>query len=263
MKKKEEAKYFNKEWKEMSVHLDSFLATGDQEALHKFRVQIKKLRALLILFRDTSNHSGLLKDFKPARKIFKYAGHIREAHMNLQLAELYQLKNEAFESSQQKIIEEGTNEFQNNGKKFIKNIKETYKRLKKQLPQLNNNSIADYYKKQLEQIAVNLAVPGFTDDMHTNRKLIKILVYNHKLAEKALDGPLLFNTAYLDKLQQAIGKWHDNVVAAQLFSSPELNDRPVVTKIKRKNAGIKRGIMSLTADFLKKAMAPEYPSDKN
>ena len=263
MKKKEEAKYLDKEWKEMNAHLESFLETGDQEALHKFRVQIKKLRALLNLFEETSNQSGLLKDFKPVKKIFKYAGHIREAHLNLQLGELYHLKNEAFESGQQKIIEEGTTEFQNNGKKYIKNINETHKQLKKQLPHINNSSIADYYKKQLRQIAANLAVSGFTDDMHANRKLIKVLVYNHKLAEKALDGSLPFNTTYLDKLQQAIGKWHDNVVAAQLFSSPELNDKPVGTKIKRKNVGIKRGITSLTADFLKKAMTAEDRSTKN
>src|SRR5579862_614763 len=126
MKKKEEAKYLDKEWKEMNTHLACFLETGDQEALHKFRVQIKKLRAMLSLFEDTSNQPGLLKDFKAVRKIFKYAGHIREAHTNLQLGKLYHLKNDAFESGQQKIIEEGTNEFQNNGKKFIKNIKETH-----------------------------------------------------------------------------------------------------------------------------------------
>ena len=263
MKKKEEGKYLDKEWDEMNIYLKSFLETGDQEALHRFRVQIKKLRAMLSLFEDTSSQPGLLKGFKPVRKIFKSAGQIRDAHINLQLSESYDIKNETFEASQQKIIEEGTNEFRRSGKKFIKNIKTAYKQLKKQLPEVENNSIADYYKKQLQQIAANLAVSGFTEDMHTNRKLIKILVYNHKLAEKAFNGSLLFNTVYLDKLQDTIGKWHDNIVAAQLFSSPELNDKPVVTKIKRKNAGIKRNITLLKEDFLKKATTIEASKDKN
>jgi len=92
--------------------------------------------------------------------------------------------------------------------------------------------------------------------MHTNRKLIKILVYNHKLADKALNGSVPFNTVYLDKLQAAIGEWHDNIIAAQLFSTPELNDKPVVTKINRKNASVKRTITLMTDDFLKKAMSP-------
>jgi CHAD domain-containing protein len=70
MKKKEEAKYLEKEWIEMNIHLKSFLKTGDQEALHRFRVQIKKLRAMLSLFEDASKQPGLLKGFKPVRKIF-------------------------------------------------------------------------------------------------------------------------------------------------------------------------------------------------
>jgi CHAD domain-containing protein len=257
MKKKEETKYLDKEWDKMNAHLKAFLESGDQEELHQFRVQTKKLKAMLSLFESTSRRYGLLKDFKPVRKIFKYAGHIRDAHTNLQLSERYKLKNELFETGQQKIIEKGTNEFRLKGKKYLKNIKETHKQLKKQLPKVDDDLIAEYYKKKLEQIAGNLATTVFTEEMHNNRKLIKILVYNHKLANKALNGDFHFNKEYLDKLQNTIGEWHDNVVAAQLFSSPEINDKPVVTKINRKNANIKRNITLLAGDFLKKATVVE------
>jgi len=257
MKKKEQTKYLDKEWDIMNLYLKSFLDTGDQEALHKFRVQIKKLKAMLSLIEGSSGQNGLLKNFKPVRKVFQYAGNIREAHVNLQLTSNYGLKNDIFESGQQKIIEEGTAEFRNKSKKIIKNINNAQKELKRQLPAMDDDSIAAYYKKQLELIAVNFTVSGFTEDMHTNRKLIKILVYNHKLADKALNGVLDFNTAYLDKLQEAIGKWHDNVVAAQLFSSPELNDKSIVTRINRINAGVKRTVTTLTADFLSKATTLE------
>ncbi len=257
MKKKEEVKYLDKEWQEMNARLKAFLETGDQEALHKFRVQIKKLRAMLLLFEQTSKENGLLKNFKPVRKIFKYAGNIRDAHTNLQLSERYKLKNEQFEISQQKIIDEGTTEFQSKGEEFLKDIKTAHKKLKKQLHKVNDSHIAAYYKDQLEQIATNLTVFGFNEDMHTNRKLIKILVYNHKLAGHALDGKIPFNIVYLDKLQEAIGKWHDNLLAEELFSLPELNDKPIVTKIKRLNTGVKRSIARLAEDFLNKATTLE------
>ncbi len=237
----------------MNTRLKAFLETGDQEELHKFRVQIKKLRAMLLLFENTSNENGLLKNFKPVRKIFKHAGNIRDAHTNLELSERYKLKNERFETSQQKIIEDGTNEFRSMGDEFIKDIKTAHKKLKKQLPKVVDSQIAAYYKNQLEQIASNFTVSGFTEDMHTNRKLIKILVYNHKLAGHALDGKIPFNVDYLDKLQETIGKWHDNLLAEQLFSLPELNDKPIVSKIKRVNSGVKRKITTLSEDFLKKA----------
>ncbi len=253
MKKKEEVKHLDKEWKIMNAHLKAFLETGDQEDLHKFRVQIKKLKAMLNLFESTSDYHRLMKHFKPVRKIFKTAGQIRDAHTNLQLGEQYELKNELFENGQQLIIEQGTNEFRQKRKEIVKTIKNAHKELKKQLFSVHNKSITDFYKKQLELIAVNFTVSGFTEDMHTNRKLIKILVYNHKIADKALNGSLPFNAEYLDKLQDAIGKWHDNIVAAELFSSPELNDKPVATKINRINAGVKRTISALADDFLKKA----------
>jgi CHAD domain-containing protein len=257
MKVKQETKYLDKEWAQMNAHLKLFLETGDQEALHQFRVQIKKLRAMLDLFENTSKQHNLLKQFKPVRKIFKYAGNIRDAYTNLQLSAKYELNNEGFASGQQRIIEEGTSEFRQQGKKHLKNIKAAYKQLTKQLSKIDDNLIAEYYKNKLTQIAAGMAISNFNEDMHTNRKLIKILVYNHKLADSALEGVINFNVSYLDKLQHAIGDWHDNVVAASLFASPELNDKPVVTKINRKNAGIKRRISALSGDFLSKATTIE------
>jgi len=263
MKKKEEIKYLDKEWYDMNSFLKLFLETGDQEALHKFRVQIKKIRAMLSLIEGSSDERGLLKQFKPVRKIFKSAGYVRDAYVHLQLSSAYGFKNEEFENNQQKIIEEGTMELQNKSKKIISNIKSTHKELKKQLPSVSNESIDQYYKQQLEQIAVNFTVSGFTEDMHTNRKLIKILVYNHKFAGEVLNSELYFNKPYLDKLQEAIGKWHDNVLAAELFSTPPLNDKLIVTRINRINAVVKRTITLLADDFLKKATTFENETITN
>lgn len=257
MKRKKEIKYLDKEWNEMNSRLKAFVETGEQEELHKFRVQIKKLRAMLRMIEEASADRDLKKDFKPVKEIFKTAGHIREAHTNLELSERYHLKNENFETAQQRIIEEGTHNFKNSGENFFKNIRHAHKKLKKHLHRIGNNRIAQYYQTQLEHISANLAVSGFSEDMHTNRKLIKILVYNRKLAGKALNGSVKFNTAYLDQLQEAIGKWHDNLLAEQLFSSPEINDKSVAAKIKRVNASVKRNISLLTEDFLKKATTIE------
>ena len=218
---------------------------------------------MLSHFEEASGHHALLKDFKPVKKIFRYGGIIRDAHTTLQLAALYGIKNEAFESGRLKIIEEGIIEFRKRGKKFIKNIQDAFKHINKDLPGIENEAIAVYYDKQLRQIATNLAVAGFTDEMHTNRKLIKTLVYNHKLAEKALPEPFPYDIGYLDNLQDTIGKWHDNIVAAELFLSPELNDKAVAAKIRRKNAAIKRTITLLTEDFLKKARTAVEAEDKN
>src|SRR5215469_5157746 len=99
MKVKAEEKYLDKEWIEMGARLKAFLETGDQEQLHKFRVQVKKLRAMLTLFENASKEPGLTKLFKPVKKIFRRAGVIRDAHIHLKLSERYDLKNELFETA--------------------------------------------------------------------------------------------------------------------------------------------------------------------
>jgi CHAD domain-containing protein len=253
MKKKEEIKYLENEWKEMNNCLKAFSATGNQEDLHKLRVHIKKVRAMLFLFKGTAGHNSLLKNFKPVRKIFKHAGDIRNAHVNLLLSEQYAIKNEVFETGQQKIIEDGTSVFRHKAKAYGKAVKHSFKKVKKHLPHVNNHAIKAYYKKYLDEIAAGMAIASFTEDMHQNRKLIKILMYNHKLADKALDGALHFNIDYLDKLQDTIGQWHDNVIAAELFSSPLVNDKPVASKIKKINTRVRRNIKVLADDFLRKA----------
>ena len=112
----------------MNVHLSGFLESGDQEELHKFRVQVKKLHAMLSLFEIASRQHGLVAGFKPVKKIFKAAGNIREAYTNLQLGARFNFKNDAFEAGQRRIMEEGTKAFTDSGKHFLKQVKDKYKK---------------------------------------------------------------------------------------------------------------------------------------
>ncbi|CAN5446850.1 hypothetical protein BH09BAC6_BH09BAC6_04520 [soil metagenome] len=257
MKKKVEAKYLDKEWDKMNVHLSGFLESGDQEELHKFRVQVKKLHAMLSLFEIASRQHGLVAGFKPVKKIFKAAGNIREAYTNLQLGARFNFKNDAFEAWQRRIMEEGTKVFTDSGKHFLKQVKDTRKAIKRHLRPIDDSLISEFYKMQLEQIANELMVPQFTESMHSNRKKIKTLLYNHKLADNVLTPSLFFNNVYMDTLQDSIGEWHDNIVIAEMLASPELNDKPLIAKIKRQNVKVKHKIIKLADNFWKKATTLE------
>ena len=257
MKKKEEAKYLDREWLLMTANLKAFFETEDQEALHKFRVAVKKLRAMLYLFEIADDDGSLMKLFKPVRKIFKHAGVIRDAHINLLLAKQYKLKNDLFESSQRQVIESGIIDFRTNSEEYFKTLKDGHKKIKKQLNKLSDKDIAAYYRQQLEQIAANMDELQFNEELHTSRKLIKILMYNKKLAEAALEGTVSLNISYLDKLQDTIGEWHDNIVTAELFAQPEFHDKVLVAKLKRANTTIRRNIATMAKDFLVKATTAE------
>jgi CHAD domain-containing protein len=254
MKKKDEKAYFNDQWQLMLTHFKAFIKTDEQENLHQFRVQVKKLRAMLELLDIDSSKPHLSKDFKPVKRIFKHCGDIRNAYINLEFGVRYQFKNEEFLVNQLYAIENGINEIKTLGRKYLKTIKESHNEIADDLRPVDNKAIVEFYKTRLEEIAIALDKLQFNDELHNTRKQIKTLVYNRKIAHKALDGKLQINNDYLDKLQDLIGNWHDNILALELFSSAESNYKPVITKIKRQNTRLKRSIAVLVQDFEKKAI---------
>ncbi|HTD40894.1 MAG TPA: CHAD domain-containing protein [Mucilaginibacter sp.] len=253
MKKKKEKIYFNDQWYEMTAHLKTFIENGDQEELHLFRVQVKKLRAMLELLDTNSIKHPLSKDFKPVKKIFKHCGEIRNAFINLQYGQRFQFKNEDFFMNHLHEIEKGTNEVKELGKQYLKIIKDVYSDIGDDLESVNNRAIVQFYKTRLYNIAASLENLQFNDELHATRKQIKTLLYNRKIAHDALDGKLQISNDYLDKLQALIGDWHDNMLALELFSSAGFNSKPVISKIKSQNTRLKRSITALAHDFERKA----------
>lgn len=240
----------------MQNGLKTFLKTEDKEQLHVLRVEVKKLRAMLTLLQTVTHNEHLLKFFKPVRKVFKHAGEIRNTQMNLELAHKYNLHNSDFENAQLEGMAQCAEEFKLNAPKYLKKLKKAHNHIKGSLRNVKDKSIAGFYKKQLKQIAGSLAVPHFDDGLHECRKQLKILMYNHKLTEKALENHLEFNEKYINDLQSNIGNWHDHVLAIDLFDSPQVKDKPVLAKIKRMNNKTERSIAEMSRDFLTKATTP-------
>ena len=253
MKRKTGKTYFNDLWEHMSANLGAFVKEGDQEKLHQFRVHVKKIRAFLLLVDDALSQNGLTKQFKPVKKIFRHGGKIREAFINLQLGAHYDLNNEEFNLKQVNEMDSEILLFKKSAKKYFKTIKQVHDDLEDSLRDIENNRISEFYQNQLGQIAVTLDKQEFNEELHECRKRIKTLVYNRKIAGKALNGNLNLNNDYLDQLQDSIGNWHDTIVAIELFSAPELNVKPVVTRIKRQNTRLRKSINELSKDFFVRA----------
>jgi len=259
MKLKAGKTYFNDLWYQMKADLRDFLKTGDQEKLHHFRVQVKKLRAFLLLVDHTLPHSKLSKIFKPIRQIFKDGGKIREAYINLQLSSKYELKNEDFILQQVNEMDKDIKAFMDNSKNYMKTVRLVHKELEAGLKEVKGERISEFYKNQLEQIALTLSSLEFNEGLHDCRKKIKTLMYNRKIAQKALESSLQLDNDYLDKLQDHIGEWHDSLLAIVLFSAQGISAKPVVTKIKRQNTMQRKSISNLAGDFWKKATLADQP----
>ena len=249
MTKKEGQKYFDKQWKRMIAGLKSFLKKGDQEDLHLFRIQVKRLRAFLILLESATDDSKLSKNFKPVRKVFKSAGEIRTAFMNQELGKALKISHNEFMDGQHQLQLKTTKKFRSKKVRFFKDLKDAHRVLRKKIKPVGNLHISLYYQKQLHQIAAFLEEPKFDEQLHECRKLIKILMYNFKPAHAALGSGL--NEEYLDRVQSAIGDWHDRILTLDLLSGTKfmIND----AAFRRKVSKLKKDIIALTKDFYNQA----------
>ena len=151
-------------------------------------------------------------------------------------------------------MDKAITDFRENGKKYLRTVKTIHNAIENDLEAIADEQVNEFYKNHLEQIAITLGSNQFNDALHECRKKIKTLVYNRKVAAKALEGKLDLNNDYLDKLQGQIGDWHDAVIAMQLFSAPNLDAKPVITRIKRQHTRLQRSISKLSADFWKRAI---------
>jgi len=255
MKKTAERKYFDKEWSSMRAYMKSFLKKGKQEDLHQFRVQVKKLRAFLILSDSAAPAQNLIKHFQPVKKIFKEAGVIRNAYINLELAKAYQINNAAFERSQQQEQTKATKKFNSKYGKNVVKIKRTYKKLKKEIKPINEEPINLFYQNQLQEISATLGEQKFNEQLHDCRKQLKILIFNYKLIQPELH--IGFNKDYLDQVQTAIGDWHDLVLAKALFSGNAAQHKKLIANLKMQESKTKKLATDLIKDFYRLATTIE------
>ncbi len=257
MKKKEEIKQLDKLLKSMKRLLKAYLKDGQQENLHQFRIQVKKLKAMLTLYSCEPENKSLLKDFKPIKEVFKKAGVIRNAHINLKLGEKHQLKDENFNQHQQRTLDENTLQFNQDRSRYLKKIKKTQIILQNTITRLHNKTIRTFYKNRLAKIKSFFENPTFDDQLHNARKNIKLLLYNKQLAAKAIENKVQINQVYLDQLQDLIGEWHDHNLTIAMLANHTKTNNPATNQIKKSNATLEKKILALSNNFEEKVKTLE------
>lgn len=238
MKRRDEVQYLKTLLKEIDQSLKAYDKEGRQNQLHEFRVSVKKLKAFLILADSTGSKSKLLKKFPPIGRIFRRAGKIRSAAINMKIDCTLSLKKE-----QRNLLVAADKKFKRNSNHYRQEIKHAGSRLKVRIRPINDVHISLFYEKHLQQIAGFLAHSDFSASLHECRKQLKILLYNYKLVGRVLDIKL--NEKYIDQLQQAVGDWHDTVEAgANNLTDSSLNG---------KQQQCKAVIAELRVDFYERA----------
>jgi CHAD domain-containing protein len=216
LKKKVQYHYLEKRQKTVISSLKSFKDSGDAEILHVVRVQIKKTIALLRLYKPLKKCKT--REF---RDIFKHAGLVRDSAVLLHLIREHSPEHTALIHDQQKLLADHSENFKPHIDVYIEQVELFYQLFSRHLQPVNRKFIVHYFVKVLDGIAEALAQKKDEEELHHGRKRIKDLLYLHELLPSKTRDKLNLNIAYLDTLQDIIGKWHDAIIAHELFSRHE------------------------------------------
>lgn len=209
MEKAVQKDYFRQRIKGVADHFSLFVQNKNPEELHQMRVEIKKAYALLKLQKFKENDSQKLKYFRPVRNIFKQAGLIREAQINLQILQSIPVQDEKLKLFLQETIENETKKFlikahdfssqsEKNGVKILKNIKA-----------LPVKKVHTFCRMHLKLISKNFQRKLYISHLHESRKSIKALIHLHEILPNEGFDELQINWSYLFEFQEKIGNWHD------------------------------------------------------
>lgn len=187
--KKKQRKYLDRNNVAWQQQLQTFADSQNPEALHQLRVSLKKIRALAH-FSNACSRAG--KNFNGWKKMFKQAGLVRDS-----------LQPDT------RII--ATQRFIQHIKQYRRQGKRACKRLDSTIRNIPSACIRDWYAVQIVSTGILLTSSG--DELHQARKQIKEMLYMEKLLPPSTQNELHLDRDYLDKLQDTIGLWHDDVVA--------------------------------------------------
>jgi CHAD domain-containing protein len=209
---KHQKEYIRKLEREALNQLKAIAHSKDEESIHRFRIAIKKMKAL----------QSLLKDFKkknfirPVKKAFRATGIVRD------IGNANAIEQDHFKLSSS-ISEKRKSEFQAEYRKLARHILEykpcfakTKKKFTREIEGVHMKALRSHFGKELAKIP-GLIVRNDIHAIHQSRKKLKNLFYLHNMLPEPLQKKLNIRVKYIDDLQDKIGKWHDLVLAEPML----------------------------------------------
>jgi CHAD domain-containing protein len=212
-------KYGNKRFTCLNTGLKKYKQYTKPEQLHEIRVELKKIKTLFNFLASGSKQFNAATVYKPLKQLFKKAGIIRESDVLHQLFKDYKL--ERFEKAiilktkgQKKVIAK----FHKKTTQYIKTTKQIHKKFERYFTHTNTTHLRKYISKIERQLCEKLFQKFNQDKLHPIRKQVKELIYLSQItnAENNLQKIETFN-----KLQDAIGNWHDKTVLIDLLQKKQ------------------------------------------
>ena len=231
--------YYSQRLKNLFNGLHDFNLNGDEASLHDFRVEMKKLRAVIKFLRTIYPIQKLKKAGQKLRAIFQEAGEIRE----YQLLQQWMAKNELASFDQHYLPQSKLLDLTHQFRKRTSCTKQLLKEMVDEVGKYvdaTNQVLAEKYVVDLHaQIEKMINGQPGTPDWHELRKLIKQWIHAINWV-KAEDNRTENDLSFYNKMQEAIGRWHDaemirdTLYQKQIYLSQDMEVQKDFTKASNK-----------------------------
>ena len=214
--------FFKTSYKDFEDYLKRVKRTSDQENIHQLRVALKKLKTILHIV-DPENKILKTSEKKRIRRLFKVAGIIREAQVNMELVQ-------HIDDRTMKVYHSFLNEQIHYGAKALQQFtsdkeaedffsKNTLKKISKETKHFTESHQLDKFRTQVYNRIERYGHYAGDKILHEIRKEIKHLLFITKFDH--IDDS---KKEYINNLADQLGIWHDQAVllySLESFSAKE------------------------------------------
>ncbi|MDP4261291.1 MAG: CHAD domain-containing protein [Bacteroidota bacterium] len=267
MKKMEPGHIIHYYFKRLDKYMEKMKKDFNEESIHLFRVEVKKLRAFLRMLRPGMEDPGLLKFPRPFKKMYAIAGKIRDRQLCLKRMNEYDQGNDnrSMDTIQgwEKEIEELTgkkDDFLSKGE-----LAEVEEKIIKQVPVIVGDALLkNFFSQKLGAIRQVISGGRYRDaELHSIRKSIKDITYINGIFRDDFKTPLPFlrwNKSEVKKaedLAHTLGLFNDSCIALSFLMPAD---------IKKASTGKKKYLLSVRQKWLtekrklKKEILKELPA---
>lgn len=237
-------KYTHSRMKRLAAALENYHQFQEIDSLHRIRVEIKKLRAVVQAVAFADRHIDILKAFSPIRKIFRKAGQIRHPGVIRELVLVHGI--EGVPPASVADLQAAQDKFRANVPFYISQVQKFDGKLAKWLKRISTEDLAAFVRKR-EKSVKPVFVPAFKPTrLHRARKRIKQVFYISGLVEcvKPKDRKIY------SRLEKAIGSLHDKEILLELLATlPGATDPSSVARLRRTCSEERKAIHGMAVNF--------------
>ncbi len=220
MKTNKLEEYVTKRFKKMRILMNKSIKKFEKETIHKFRLEAKKIRALMRMLGIVDKKFNFKKQNKYIDSFYTKIGAVRDLQIQLDKYKQEDVQKESqFWQKYCRILRKDLDEKQDIILKSV-SIKEitTLNKLEKNIlrtiKNLTDEKLKSYFKNRVSKIQKCVDSLDFSpNDMHDLRKLIKEYNFNAKLLPKKAaqyKSNVTSRKKSWDDIQDILGSWYDS-----------------------------------------------------